>query len=126
MMGQGCPKARLLLDANINILVYFGLRDRCYDVEWLTGTKREWLNDQLIRYAIREGRILLTHDKEFHKGLPDELVKDASIIILDVHPGSMHLLMEVLEAFLDDAIEILRKRETSVVLLSPNGIKKVV
>jgi len=33
MMGQRCPRARLLLDANINILVYFGLRDRCYDVE---------------------------------------------------------------------------------------------
>ena len=126
MMGQACPRARLLLDANINILVYFGLRDRCYDVEWLTGTKREWLNDQLIRYAIRERRILLTHDKEFHEGLPDELVRAASVIILDVHPGSIRLLTDVLEAFLDDAIEILRRREASVVLLSPDGVKKVV
>jgi len=95
-MGRGCPKARLLLDANINILVYFGLRDRCYNVEWLTGSKREWLNDELVRYAIREERILLTHDKRFYVGLPDELVKEASIVILDVHPGSIHMLVEVL------------------------------
>jgi len=61
---------RLLLDANVNILLYFELRDRGYDVEWLTGSKREWLNDQLVKYAIRENRIIITHDKGFYKTLP--------------------------------------------------------
>lgn len=124
-MSEACPKARLLLDANVNILVYLWLRDKCYDVEWLTGVKREWLNDQLVSYAIKEGCIILTHDKEFYRDLPSELLRKALIIILDVHPGSIYLLMKVLEAFLDDAVSMLKVGGASVVLLSPNGIEKV-
>jgi len=123
-MSERRPRARLLLDANVNILVYFELKEKSYDVELLTGPRREWLNDQLVEYAVREGRIVITHDKGFYKSLRDELLKSASIIILDVHPGSIGLLRSVLDRFLEEAITILESG-ANVVILSPGGIKVV-
>lgn len=119
---QGTAEAKLLLDANVNILLYFELRNRGYDVEWLTGSKREWLNDQLVEYAVREGRVIVTHDKEFHKALSQELLKRASIIVLDVHPASIGLMKAVIDRFLEEALEKLDKG-ANIVILSSEGIE---
>lgn len=63
---------KFLADVNIEKRIVEYLLEHNYDVKWIPDFDCEMLDEELLSMASREGRILITNDKDF--GSPCEII----------------------------------------------------
>lgn len=87
---------RLLADQNLPRDTVSALREDGHDVSWVQTTRPGASDDDLLRIAVQEERIVLTFDKDFgelafHVGLP----ASCGVILVRITPSSPRVVTDV-------------------------------
>jgi len=89
-------KPKILADENIELSLVKYLKSKGFDIKY---AEKGLKNSELVSFAIKEERILLTHDHDF---LNVEMYKPAvGILVLQVYP-SISEMGEILVKFLNE------------------------
>lgn len=88
------PKYKLLADENLRREVTEFLKGCGYDIK---SPAKGLKNGQVLRLAIGEKRILLTHDKDFLDPLLHPSTKAHGIVVIRIHPPVVADICSALE-----------------------------
>lgn len=119
-------KHKLLLDANVSVVIYAYLKSKGYDVAFAPSSLGRLSNGELARYAIERGYVILTHDRTFHESVAMEspdLIKQLKLIILDVSPGAIDVCVRILDQLLEPALAL--AEEHGIIMLTLRGVEVV-
>lgn len=75
---------KFLADVNIEKRIVEYLLEQNYDVKWIPDFDCEMLDEELLSMASREGRILITNDKDFGEHVFLQKRQFAGVILLRV------------------------------------------
>jgi len=73
---------KIVADENISRTVVVWLRKEGHDVAWITEKHGQYTDEQVLRLARKEQRILLTHDKDFGDWIFRRRAPHAGVILL--------------------------------------------
>jgi predicted nuclease of predicted toxin-antitoxin system len=111
---------RFLADENCDFAIVRTLRSAGYDVLAITETAPRTPDREVIELAAREGRVLLTEDKDFGQLVFAEL-RDSGGVILIRFPASER---KALPGAVLEAIKALQDRLTGAfIVLTPQKIR---
>ena len=92
--SHNLPKYKLIVDENLRREVVDFLKDSGCDIKIpAKGLK----NGQIMRLAIYEERILITHDKDFLDPLLYPPSKTTGVILIRIHPPTVSAICTALE-----------------------------
>lgn len=101
---------RFLLDENISQTVSRGLRDSGYGVLHVLDTRYCARPDEdIIKFARRERRVIVTHDKDFGNLLRFPAHSHAGVILIRLRNQSPHNTLKYLLGFLRQDRKVSRK-----------------
>ncbi len=104
---------RFLLDEDVHIKLMGWLQKAGHDVVRVpSGFK----NGQVIALARKEGRVLITRDKDFSNRLLYPPAKSPGVIILNIHPPQLEQLIAALTLLLAELSQAESFSEKLVVL----------
>ena len=74
---------KFLTDENISTSLVIALRNKKYDVKDIKEEKLFGISDEeVLKFAYRGGRVIITHDKDFAKLLSYSQIKHKGVILL--------------------------------------------
>lgn len=111
---------RFLLDENIDLRVAQFLEERGHDVRSISRDYDHALpDDEVLALAVREGRTLITQDRDFGELVFRRGYPHAGIIYLRVQPLDIHLLL----ARMDDLLQLSPERFVEFLVLTRTRIR---
>lgn len=80
-------KLRLLADEGVEYSAVLGLRSRGYDVAAIAEQARAITDEEVLRMAVEEGRVLLTNDKDFGQLIVRRQLEHCGVVLLRFKHG---------------------------------------
>ena len=86
---------KFLTDENIDIRVFNGLKKAGFEIKDIKKESKSGISDkEILDLAMKEKRILITHDKDFENHPYFQKIKHAGVILLRFKNQSYHNVLE--------------------------------
>ncbi len=99
------PDIKFLADEGFSYLIASLLRERGYDVEWVGDFASGSEDSDIFKTSQKDGRIILTEDKDFWELAIRFKCKTSGIVLLRIEPAQKALrekrMLKLFETFVD-------------------------
>ncbi len=93
---------KFLLDANVRYAIGTLLQSLGHDVQFLAGTPEHSLSDhEVLELALREGRVLITNDKDFGQLIFRQQLPHSGVILFRLSDESRDSYISRLKSILE-------------------------